>query len=1266
MDTAVNEGPGKYQMSAKWEQHAHQAILNEHGNGESTRELNHTHIIENWEVQALDGHSHQLEYKLTESQSETKASLTEMRLDDGEAGDIVQWAIPVDGIFHPSPEVTPQLPPGYYSMCQSMNGPFFKAKGRKQDEALMRFPDADSDKVIQEIDKFWTLEERFKQDKLPFKRGMMLFGPPGSGKTCTLRIVVENLVTKNKGIVVDFPGVGTFLECYKMLRAIHPEMPLIVLMEDIDAILRRSCESEVLNLLDGMHDITKTIFVATTNYPEQLGSRIMNRPSRFDRKFLIGMPSAEAREMFIRSKLKNLDETTEEEIKRWVKDTEGMSIAHIKELYIATKILGDTYEEAIGTLDAMRVTPASGSFDDYRVVEKAEEPKRVRFLSQKDLFGTGQVYESLKKKPLNESSACEHNTDARQVVTLRVELTEGGARTLIGLMTHRQFKKTINALPKALPDPKELQEVIDLIEKLTGVRMRQAKNVLTSRAEDEGMLMAPLTEETAGTSSLDVSPGHVESLEEAFKIVKEFKHLHEQAMLDQQPETLDDVLDNIIRKMIVVGSLDALQDVDFDEETNSIYLFMDASITFEETRALQEAINSLYQGTMITASPEGDIPEGSEPADWWVLFVPQESIAGIQGVPQPPMWGAQPTAPVPSYVPADAVADIAQGVDVNKAVDTMLKGESVEAGIGENIYAIASEVKKGGVSALEVAAREGFSYRDPAGGEIKGGVIYNHFWKHPGGRGRAGIYVGWDSVEKKWNIFSEKEFKKLKESLKEGSWDHDWIMKNQPEWTTVKAPDGNRVEVLRVKDSRFVGAPSSGRRNSKFFDVIDLETRTLVTRLKKDEVRGWLVRSHWDFEASPDKMRWRPIESVEERDLKEPTARQLDHELTRISTMKPTQLLTRLGKIKNPQKLFAFMQTLDFAASDTDDREERDFYRMLSKRAKKTLHQMGYSRTGRYFRVSEARRHKAMSKAITMQAIDELGPLFQTEFNGDKKLLNAIVAWNMASASGAAASWERRAEDAARNAGVSKSAKELLQIYRRARGFESVEEGVKYDDMVASSNFQDMIQSMVEAQLARSEIYASRLLSIIVDMALADDTPEDPIGTIDSFLERHGDSIFAFYRALVRDRESNALDDVTVRQALETGAGAELLSTWKNESVAERFYLSNQGHQGETKVITVGGQATEDVGIALLDGVMKVMGTRFRKSGVPGVLETMPNFKDGYVTVSFTETREMEMIIFQVSEKTVGLFDKIKGAVEKAIAGTTLEIKSVNVISNTR
>jgi len=296
----------------------------------------------------------------------------------------VQWTTSDGDTFFPAGRVAKQLPPGYYEVGQTMDGAIYFKRKQAKAEQLLRFPDSASDKVIANIESFWDLEDKFVAAGIPYRRGIALYGPPGSGKTCILRIAIDNLTNKRNGVVIDFPIPHLMQEAYRVLRQIHANMPLVVLMEDLDSILNRHMESDVLNLLDGVTDIRKVVFLATTNYPERLGSRILNRPSRFDQKYYVGMPNREAREMYLRTKLDD-----EQEIQKWADDTKDFSIAHLKELFVANKIFGDSYNNALAVLKEMSTTPSSELFDNYAIKEKEEKVW--------SMFGSGEPYKIAKK-----------------------------------------------------------------------------------------------------------------------------------------------------------------------------------------------------------------------------------------------------------------------------------------------------------------------------------------------------------------------------------------------------------------------------------------------------------------------------------------------------------------------------------------------------------------------------------------------------------------------------------------------------------------------------------------------------------------------------------------------------------------------------------------------------------------------------------------------------------------------------------------------------
>ena len=74
------------------------------------------------------------------------------------------------------------------------------------------------------------------------------------------------------------------------------------------------------------------------------------RPSRVDKRYVINLPNKEAREEYF--KFKNI---SEELISKYVEASENMNISQLKELFISTVVLENTFEES---LDSLKNTPS--------------------------------------------------------------------------------------------------------------------------------------------------------------------------------------------------------------------------------------------------------------------------------------------------------------------------------------------------------------------------------------------------------------------------------------------------------------------------------------------------------------------------------------------------------------------------------------------------------------------------------------------------------------------------------------------------------------------------------------------------------------------------------------------------------------------------------------------------------------------------------------------------------------------------------------------
>jgi hypothetical protein len=267
---------------------------------------------------------------------------------------LVQWTTGDGKTYFPAGKTTKLLSPGVYEIGHCERGLFFQ-RIPVRTEGLIHFPQTNMEGVVEEIQTFWSREDKFIEYSLTYKRGIILWGPAGSGKSCTVQLIVRDVIERG-GVVIKFTQPALFMQGMRDLREIQKDTPVVVLMEDIDSILDHYSESSVLNILDGVDEVSKVVFLATTNYPERLGARIINRPSRFDKRFKIGHPNAESRRIYFEYIIGGQEkaEQLKIDLDRWVKDTKGFSIAHLKELFVAVCILGDNYEDAIETLESMK------------------------------------------------------------------------------------------------------------------------------------------------------------------------------------------------------------------------------------------------------------------------------------------------------------------------------------------------------------------------------------------------------------------------------------------------------------------------------------------------------------------------------------------------------------------------------------------------------------------------------------------------------------------------------------------------------------------------------------------------------------------------------------------------------------------------------------------------------------------------------------------------------------------------------------------------
>jgi SpoVK/Ycf46/Vps4 family AAA+-type ATPase len=307
--------------------------------------------------------------------AETKDSVEELydfvMGEDGDSdeekdkNDYTDWVCGPNKTFFPYTEEKKikELQPGLYKIEFSQKEGYFVTKQSIYTDELLTLPIKEVDSILHDIKNFWSREEKFKEYNLIYKRGILLYGPPGCGKSCCIQRIIKHLIEEKNGLVFSVSNHYD-LERYidfmpNILRVIEPNRPIVTILEDLDGLVaHHETETMVLNVLDGMRQSEKIVYVATTNYPEKLKERILNRPSRFDKRYKIGYPTPAVREFYFKNKLKKED-LKKVDMKAWVKKSDGFSLAHLREMITSIIILGNEFEYTINYLKELEEIPTS-------------------------------------------------------------------------------------------------------------------------------------------------------------------------------------------------------------------------------------------------------------------------------------------------------------------------------------------------------------------------------------------------------------------------------------------------------------------------------------------------------------------------------------------------------------------------------------------------------------------------------------------------------------------------------------------------------------------------------------------------------------------------------------------------------------------------------------------------------------------------------------------------------------------------------------------
>jgi hypothetical protein len=136
------------------------------------------------------------------------------------------------------------------------------------------------------IETFLISREFYEQAGIPWKRGVLLWGEPGCGKTSLIRTIISNYNFKPVTIAGG-AGDSAMREAFNYAES---QSPALLYFEELDSMFQTVNISQFLGLMDGVSSKNGLLVVATANNLDVFEDNIRKRPSRFDRKFEVPLP----------------------------------------------------------------------------------------------------------------------------------------------------------------------------------------------------------------------------------------------------------------------------------------------------------------------------------------------------------------------------------------------------------------------------------------------------------------------------------------------------------------------------------------------------------------------------------------------------------------------------------------------------------------------------------------------------------------------------------------------------------------------------------------------------------------------------------------------------------------------------------------------------------------------------------------------------------------------------------------------------------------
>jgi hypothetical protein len=202
---------------------------------------------------------------------------------------------------------------------------------RKIDGPEMTLSESLRQRIDTDIVKFFSPQvvELYRSLGVPHRRGLLLYGPPGNGKTSLIRRI-GTMIPHVPALVLRATANFNSDTLEAIAKRWSALAPAILVIEDLDWLLKAVNISSFLNTLDGISPSADgLLLIATTNHPDRLDPAINNRPGRFDISIEIPNPDHDLRLNFFATRLTAMPA---ESAQLAADLSEGLSFAHLQEL----------------------------------------------------------------------------------------------------------------------------------------------------------------------------------------------------------------------------------------------------------------------------------------------------------------------------------------------------------------------------------------------------------------------------------------------------------------------------------------------------------------------------------------------------------------------------------------------------------------------------------------------------------------------------------------------------------------------------------------------------------------------------------------------------------------------------------------------------------------------------------------------------------------------------------------------------------------------